>query len=728
VLASIPLVLLLGVVMPGAPAFPQDTIQESEPNDTPATADTAFLGAVVAGRAPGLSNPDDGGDFWIVQAQAGDTIYAALEGCEYCGDGRFWLQLFAADGVTELVVNRSTNGHDPQFSYLAPKTGPYFVRVLYGADDASAPRYTLMFSERKCPRDDAEPNNTRQLAHGITLPVLIHAMWCPGGDVDFYRIDLAAGAILEYSISDWTVGPPEIHVLGPAGESLDSLVTNEMGPAHFTVPRSGNYYLQISSSFGSIHSPYRLSVRTTGQIPPGPGDPPIARSREPVSLLPLGVDPDGDFWIGMTRLSLDGSITRFASPDPSGVHQTAVDPWGNLLVLNPYHLYRFAPPDRTELMIQLGPTVALTMAPTSDGIWILSSWSGSAVSLRKYAWTGELIESHQIADLHALAMPPLLAVDASGAPYIAAGNAVYRLKGTSEPTLFLTHDQPSGISGLAFDIQGNVYVTDLAETWAPYWTNGRPRVVLHDSTGAVVADSFAWWPGSPTFPVFGRNPDGTTNSRLFILDRYMTTVDGTEGYRGRLLELNPAGVRARGIPLQPLVTCPLEPDEAEPNNGVETAHPVTVGKTVTGVSCLTGDQDFFRFSASRTEQLTLEVEGADYPTVALYAADGTTLLASREGAPAVQVTHAVQAGSTYVVRVGSWFGGPKSYTLRLGPSASRPEGLTVALAARELVRPNEILNAAQRVYLDRVGNNDGRYDIGDFRAFLKAESAAGSAQ
>src|SRR4051812_46040303 len=113
---SISSVALLSMLVYATPVIAQ-TVAETEPNDTPATADTAFLGGVATGRPPAWSN-DDPADYWVVYANAGDTIYVALTGCEECRDGAFWLEMYAADGITKLPARRSWNANDPQLSYV----------------------------------------------------------------------------------------------------------------------------------------------------------------------------------------------------------------------------------------------------------------------------------------------------------------------------------------------------------------------------------------------------------------------------------------------------------------------------------------------------------------------------------------------------------------------------------------------------------------------------------
>lgn len=713
---SIATAVILCMLTQALPAFSQ-SVQETEPNDTPETADTAKLGGKVSGDVGCSICDNDPFDYWVIFATKGDTIHVDVDSCPSCVDAHTGVALLAADGQTILAHGAPWDGDDEYLKYVATVSGRYFIRVsgsLYGS-----PPYTLTFAEPKCPTDPGEPNETRENARSVVLGSVIKARWCPLNDRDFYKIQLDAGTILEYSLDRYLpgdyydndhLGSPGVHLLGPSGEVLDSLVTTDLGPMRFAVATTGTYYLQPFRERGRMAAVYELSVRAGGQLPPGPGDPPSVIAKRPLTSFEyLAVDRHGDFWATpgandpLLRLSLDGTITTFNEPDLGWM--PAFDPWGNLLTAHYPGVTKFSPPNRTERLITFAHPGPNGMAVALDAIWILGP-----NYLEKYSLTGQLLESHPLAQPNAIS----LKLGPSGDPYFASRNEIYRfVAGHAE--LVLRHEA-SSISGFVFDDQGNIYVTQPDLMW-PDTLYGKARVSLHDHNGAMVADSFAWWPHEPYSPAFGRNPDGTTNNRLFIVD------GGLDG--AQLLELNRTGIRAPGLPVQPTGICPVQASEAEPNDSPANAHAIAVDTDVVGVSCMAGDEDFFQFIPARTQRITLQVEGADEPTLELLGADGTTRLAySETPTSSPRIMHSVEAGKKYFARVRSWFGGPTPYTLRVRTPLVRPEGLTIALAARELIRPNEVLNSAQRTYLDVLGNNDGRYDVGDFRAYYLREHAA----
>jgi len=688
------------------PAFAQTPVEETEPNNTPATADTADLHRPATGRV-GTSSGSDGFDYWLVHLTQGDTLQVAGSGCETCDDGNLYLTLFAADGVTRVADGRRWQAEDPQLTYVVPATGPYYLRVTLGSEAlGDVVTYTLNFAARRCPENFGEPNDSLQRATPITLGSTVDGLWCPTGDQDFYELRLTAGTVFEFSMDGYLGNGhyypdlPAVHLLGPSGENLDAEVQNDFGPKRYTVRTTGTYYLNAVSERGGVGYSYRLRVGES-EFRPGPGDPPIVRA--PQGVGNMAVDTHGNFWGPpgndvLGRLSLDGTLARFNPPGISAAVSVAWDPWGNMLVLNGWSITKFVPPSLTEPFVTLDMG-ASGLAVTTDAMWVVNGWTGTTW-IYQYALDGHLMQSFHLTDLRAFD----LRIGPSGDPYFAADNAIYRFR-AGVPELVLKHDEPSQINSFVFDTLGNIYVADDGVS-SRVRRRGTPRVSLHRIDGSMVADTFAWWPHNAHNLTFGRDADGTTNSHLYILDQ------------GRLLELNHAAIRAPGLPIQPVGVCPVDAAEAEPNDAPAMARTIGSDTAITGFSCRAGDLDVFRFDATRDQTIVFDLAGADLPTLELLAADGTRLASSDARLTAYpHISYATRASQTYYVRVGSWFGGPKPYTLRITRLPTAADHLTLERAARELARPGAILTGAERQYLDEHGNRNGRYDVGDFRAY-----------
>src|SRR5437588_11613001 len=97
---------------------------ETEPNNSPETANLAVLGGEVQGSLNFVNgmgtNGDDGADWWRVEANAGQMIFAKVDADEYGSYLDSRLGLYASDGKTRLAGNDSWDGFDPYIAFRAP--------------------------------------------------------------------------------------------------------------------------------------------------------------------------------------------------------------------------------------------------------------------------------------------------------------------------------------------------------------------------------------------------------------------------------------------------------------------------------------------------------------------------------------------------------------------------------------------------------------------------------
>ncbi len=714
-------VTFFGLLVQPGPTLSQDTLQESEPNNSQASADTAYMGATASGAvgAGGYSveNPDTV-DYWVLYAAAGDTIWVDGEACRTCYDANLVLQLFASDGVTQLASGKFWNGMDPQLSYVTSVSGQYLLRVFANAFGADRLRYRLHFFERKCPEDRNESNNSFATATPLALGSVVNASWCPQGDGDFFSLRLEPGTVLEFSMegyvhTDQHFDQPTVHLFNARGENLDKQVKSDLGPLRYEVAEGGAYYLQPWSSRGGLAYPYRLHVWSEGQVAPGPGDPVTKRSAGPTSgvLGVLNVDSRANVWFtslavrGLVRLSPDSTQTVFKSEDFLVAQDLAADAFGNLLILTPTGVKKFAPPHVVRTVIPTSSNIYGGMAVTSNAIWIANYWMGPP-RLQQYDLQGHLQKSYEFTQLRS-AWPYRVVIGPSGDPYVSTGSAIYRV---SEGELQRVVQQDTAlISAFQFDEDGRIYVSLVGDSYTGAVSSS--RIALYDQLGQVLIDPFAWWPRTPGPLAFGRNTDGSSNNRLFLEER------------GLLVEVNQRGISAPGFLAAPPAQCPVL-DEGEPNDSPESARAIPPDTTVIGVSCLAGDRDLFRFFAPGGGHISLDLQGADEPILELLGPDGHTSLATSDDTVGFhpRIIYDTKSAGQYYVEVRSRFGGPKPYVLRVGRDrATPPAGLTLTRAAREFVRPGAVLTAEERSYLDLLGNNNGHYDLGDFRAFYGRE-------
>jgi hypothetical protein len=512
--------------------------QESEPNNTPATATTAVRGSTGRGTIAGTPLGADSGDtdYWVLTATAGDTIHVDVDADEFGSQVNTHLTLYASDGVTVLAVNAEWDGMDPHLMYVATASGPYYVAVQteYLHWPLSDSPYTINFFEVKCPTaDDVEPNDSPATATRVTLGQTVHGVSCPNPDRDFFKVDLTAGTIVELVLET----PPHeritfgsaneiggwIALLGPDGTTVLEQTNQEMKPdrIEYTIANTGTYFVSASVWPGGIRYTYTLSFRLLEQ---GAGDPITVRVEGLGRARGVAVNQRGEVFVSagersLWRVSLDGQktlvTTAIAGPEGLGW-----DAFGNLLVSSSFDgVYRVSPSGEIARFIAETGTGWMTVA--HDGTLWLSGMESRTLS--HYDPFGQLLARFDVSAVLPNA-PYQIAIAPSGEVHFTDFQAIYRLVG-GHPQLVLRHEP--GIMGLAFDIEGNIYVSKVDGTISLYRGDGTP-----------LADPFARTPTSPGWLAFGRNADGSTNARLFVVNN-----DGT------LVELNPGGIRAPGAPV-----------------------------------------------------------------------------------------------------------------------------------------------------------------------------------
>ena len=546
--------LLLGWLPLAEQALAQT--QETEPNDSPATAQTAVRGtSVKATISPYVQETGYRDfDYWKITANAGDTIFVDIDADEFGSKMDMGISLLASDGTTFLAGNSEWDGMDPHLEYVATTTGTYYVAAgtsLTTTPWGSSQPYTIHFFKVTCPANDAEPNDTPQTATPAAVGQTMHASSCPGTDVDFFRFELEPGTYEWNFVMD----PHERPAFGSAAyiegwivlyaadgktEIAKTLREDPLDRIEYTVTTPGTYYIAAEIWPGGIRYTYTLSSRQVSG--PAPGDPVTTRAEiANWGIKGAAVAANGDVWLtswdhhGIRRITPQGTASDVALSieAPRGI---AFDAAGNLLIVNVY-------PTSEMGVLSLSPTGALSRLITDsrvgggiavgrDGsIWLTSStWL-----LLRYDRQGAFVAAYDVAaatDGHD--RPRDVAMAPSGELYFATRRDLYRLRdGQAERVVhydpMITYNPtPDDVGAFAFDVQGNIYIP-----------NGAAGVVnLHDATGKWL-ETFSYQPAAPERIFFGRNADGATNGRLYAVDQ------------NKLIEFNAAGVRAPGFPVQP---------------------------------------------------------------------------------------------------------------------------------------------------------------------------------
>ncbi len=512
------------------------TFAESEPNNTPATADSVGLGD----RATGVVNPAGDVDTWFVDLTAGQFLSVDVDAAQVGSPLDATLELIAPDGTTSLAFNDDFDGFDPRISYRVPQSGRYYVLIrAFGATGGPGLTYAINFDKGTCSvvGTEQEPNDNPATAAPVAIGDSGSGEICPhddnpAGDVDYWAFTARAGTTIELDVDAAALGllvDPVIALYASDGTTQLAFNDDQDGPdsrLQYSIITTGTYYATVADAAGSGNPfPYIFHFRS---ITPGPGDPITVRAQGLGLPLGLAVGSTGDLFVGdvtgnrIVRVSGQGVVTAFAAgiQSPFGL---AFDAFGHLLVVSgDGAVYRVTPQGRTTRFItDAGAPFWIAVAP--DGrIWLTDL---SDRSLRRYSATGQF-EARFDANSIGGSGPGPLAIGPSGEPYFSNGTEIWKLV-SGQPQLVLR--DRFVIWAFAFDVAGNIY--------APAPVAG--RIQLFDATGAIVADTFAIGPDAPQAVAFGRDATGATVARLFATD---TRV-------GRVFEVNPAGVALPGQPV-----------------------------------------------------------------------------------------------------------------------------------------------------------------------------------
>lgn len=524
------------LVVSRSPAAAASVLQESEPNNTVATADSVGLGD----QASGTVNPAGDVDVWFVDLTAGQFLSVDVDATEAGSPLDPVIALFAPDGVTQIATNDDFDGLDSRISHFIPTSGRYFVAIRgFGNQGGAAGTYAINFGLVTCAAvgTEEEPNDAPETATPIAIGATGVGEICarddfPIGDVDYWSFTAQAGTAIELDVDAEVLGvlsDPFLAAFGGEGFTLLAFNDDEDGRdsrLQFSITTTGTYYAAVSTIADPDGNPfpYRLHVRLTAQ---GPGDPITVRSGKVGFPLGLAVGSTGDVFVGdltesrVLRVSDSDEVTTFAAgiQSPLGL---AFDAFGSLLVVSGDGVvYRVTPQGQaTPFITDAG--IPFWIAVARDGrIWLTDV---SDRSLRRYSPTGRFETRFDLGSIGQSGPGPL-AIGPSGEPYVSNGTEIWKLV-SGQPQRVLS--SAFIIWGFAFDVAGNIY--------APAPTAG--RITLFDAAGVTLADPFSVGPDAPQAVAFGRDGTGATVARLFATDSRVS----------RLLEVNPAGVAHPGLP------------------------------------------------------------------------------------------------------------------------------------------------------------------------------------
>ena len=529
---------------------------------------------------------------------------------------------------------------------------------------------------------ESEPNDTTTQADLVTLGDTAGGTIDPAGDLDIYAVDLTVGTIVALDVFAarggsaldavlLLIGPDSVHVVASNDDfnSLDSHI-------EYTVPTAGRYFVLITD-FDAGGGPGFTYTIAFGTVPPGPGDLTTLYATGLGAPYQMAAGPGGELYVAdvdsfrVLKVAPNGTVSVFATfpgQFPVGV---VVDGPGDVLVASVDTFFltgkieRFSGGVRSTFASDLQAGGPMTVGPDGD-VWVIDPIAGV---LRRYNPVGG---SKGTSDLSSLspAFEMGLAFSPVGDLYVSnAFDAIYKVVG-GVPQLVYQGDPY--LEGIAFDKDGYLYVS-----------NGfLGHVILLNPSFQVVSDPFArTYLGGPIQLAFLRDAGGAMTARLVADNVGFNLVPP---YLGGIVEMNPAGMRAAGFRI-----------------GVDLLHVAnaTLRDGVAG-----GDYADTLRLVSSPGPVTWTLYSGTLPSGLTLAADGR--LTGIPSLPAA-FTFAVRADAA-----GQF--GVRSYTVTItAPTVS------IDAASQHLLGGQQLDLTSQR-YLDLQGNKNGRFDVGDFRAYLRA--------
>ena len=537
---------------------------------------------------------------------------------------------------------------------------------------------------------ESEPNDSVSHANLVLLGDTITGAINPAGDVDYLALDVSAGTKVALDVYAARAGSQLDATLTLIGtDSTTVLAINDDyngfdSHIEYGIPAAGRYFVKIESFDGSGGPGYTYAL-SAGAVPPGPGDSTMLYANGLGAPYEMAAGPTGEVYVTdpdsarLLRIAPTGQVSvmsSFTGEFPIGV---VVDGLGDLLVstvdtgFTHGRIVRFSGGQRSTFTADLESGAALTIGPDGD-VWVIDP---VAAMLRRYNPVGGAKDTVDLSTLSNLAFEMDLAFSPAGELYLSNGNdAVYKVvSGVPQ----VAYQASPFLEGLAFDQDGYLYVG-----------NGfLGRVTLLDPNLQVVNDPFARSHlGGPIHISFLRDASGAMTSRL-LADNVGFSL--TNPYVGGIVEMNPTGMRAVGL---------------------------RVGIDLLRVANATLRNGVVGADYADTLRLTTEPGPATWGVYSGTPPPGVTLSAAGlfSGVP-------TQAGTfNFAVRVdaaGQF--GYKSFAVTI----TNPT-VTVDAAAQHLLGGAQLDAASQR-YLDLLGNKNGRFDAGDFRAFLRANGQLPSA-
>jgi len=539
---------------------------------------------------------------------------------------------------------------------------------------------------------ETEPNDSLSIADSVSVGDTISGATDPAGDADWFGFDVSADTTIVLDVNASRSGSsldPVLYLLGRDTSSVYTVLAysddyNGSLDSHIEYHvTAGRYYAALVdyNGGGGPSYFYALSILLWTPPPPGPGDSTRLYATGLGAPYGFAAGPAGEIYatdVDGQRLLLvnpGGTVSQVtALPGTLPLHMV-VDGFGNELItaldssLAFGAVARVTPGGSVSTFASGFQWVAgITVGPDGD-VWVLGLNNTGAVWLYRFDPVGTRKDSIDVSG----GFPSGSFYTASNVTFSPAGvlhfsngyDGIYKVVNRA-PQLVIS--AAPYMESLAFDRDGYLYVS-----------NGWGWVTLYDPGYAVMSDRFARTNLASGFAMsvmFGRDGSGAMTSRLFA----------TNAPLGAIYEMNPAGMRAPGLRV-----------------GVDL---LVISPAALAAGMMGADYS-----------VTLAVQsppGAPTWSIASGALPGGLTLGTATGV----LSGVLEASGTFTFTVRVDAGGRQgfqAFTL----TVTQPD-VSITTAANHLLGGDQMDTPLQR-FLDFLGNHNGRYDVGDFRAYLRAQ-------
>jgi len=559
---------------------------------------------------------------------------------------------------------------------------------------------------------ESEPNDSIRTADSIALGDQAVGVLNPARDVDVWFVDLTEGQLFSVDVDAQVLGSPldaQLVLFAPDGRTVLAFNDDFDGfdsRISFRVPASGRYFVLISSfgqNGGSPQARYALNVGTVTCTAVGtehePNDSPGTATR-----VAIGDSGTGEICPVVERPA--GDVDYWAITAQAGTTlDLAVDAASFGFVGDPI-LALYAPDGTTRLAFNndlIGSDSRLQFSITTTGTYFatVANVLGFGDPFRYTLLVRTIVPGPGdpiSVRAENLGIPLGLAVGSTGDVFVSdvSGNRILRISTAGAVTTFAA-GIPSPLS-VAFDASGQLLVTSLA--------SGVYRVTPQGQATRFITDGiFPFW--------IAVAPDG----RIWITDvgnrslrRYSATGQFETSFDGIGIGQSGPGPLAIGPSGEPYVS-----------NGTEIwrLRNGRFERVLAGQSLIWA----FAFDVAGNIYAPLPTAG----TLKLFDSTGVVLADPFAVGPDAPQAVAFARDGTGATLARVFAVDPLAGRLfEVNPAAVRQRGLpgyvtppfSLDVAAAGLLGAGG-LSAADVQYLDALGNHNGRYDVGDLRAYLR---------